>query len=274
MTKHELKDALISLGVNAGMVLEVHSSLSSFGHLEGGAITLIDTLKEIVTPEGSIFMPALRLSPELELTEEDRRMGITVKIKLLDADAPRTAMGIIADTFRQLPDTYAGQDTISTAGWGKHGEEAVRSGLQYPIDHGGKALLFGVDIYKLTAMHYMEDATPKEISEMFAPTEEVLSKYPPDKWMTEAGHPPVKAWYTIQQMACDRGLIKETYIGSSKVMFFDILDVVSIYRDELLRDPYGLWGLERTAPMIACATTGSAGTQKRTHRLVETESSF
>ena len=108
VSRQQLKDALINLGVNAGMVLEVHSSLSSFGHLEGGAMTLIDTLKEIVTPEGSIFMPALRLSPEYELTEEDRKMGMTVKIKLLDPDAPRTAMGIIADTFRQLPDTYAG----------------------------------------------------------------------------------------------------------------------------------------------------------------------
>ena len=73
VSRQQLKDALINLGVNAGMVLEVHSSLSSFGHLEGGAMTLIDTLKEIVTPEGSIFMPALRLSPEYELTEEDRK---------------------------------------------------------------------------------------------------------------------------------------------------------------------------------------------------------
>ena len=28
-------------------------------------------------------------------------------------------------------------------------------------------------------------------------------------------------------------------------MFFDILDVVSIYREELLRDPYGLWGITK-----------------------------
>ena len=50
------------------MVLEVHSSLSSFGEHEGGAETVINTLKEIVTEEGSIFMPALRLSRELPLT--------------------------------------------------------------------------------------------------------------------------------------------------------------------------------------------------------------
>ena len=62
VTKNELKESLKSLGVCKGMTLEVHSSLSSFGELEGGAETVIDTLKELVTEEGSIFMPALRLS--------------------------------------------------------------------------------------------------------------------------------------------------------------------------------------------------------------------
>ena len=100
ITKEELKTALQKLGIEKGMTLEVHSSLSSFGELEGGAETVIDTLKELVTEEGSIFMPALRLSKELDLSEEDKKLGITVKIKILEADAEKTAMGILADTFR------------------------------------------------------------------------------------------------------------------------------------------------------------------------------
>ena len=133
-------------------------------------------------------------------------------------------------------------DNFMVSGLGD-GKEAIRGGLDYAINNGGKALLLGVDIYKLTAMHYMEGATPDDINKIYAPSEEINAKYPPDKWFMEAGHPPVKAWYTIQQMAYDRGLIKEAYIGPCKVMFFDILDVVSIYREELIRDPYGLWGL-------------------------------
>ena len=42
--KEMLKNALIDLGVEKGMVLEVHSSLSSFGELEGGAETVINGL--------------------------------------------------------------------------------------------------------------------------------------------------------------------------------------------------------------------------------------
>lgn len=251
VTKNELKQSLKSLGVCKGMILEVHSSLSSFGELEGGAETVIDTLKEIVTEEGSIFMPALSFSRELPLTEEDKKLGITVKIKVLPSDSDRTAMGIIADTFRKSPDTYTGSDTISTSGWGKHGKEAVNSGLDYPIHNGGMALMIGVDIYKLTAMHYVEGITPAEINRQFEPTEEINRKYPPTEWVMEAGHPPVKAWYKIQDMAYEKGLIKETTIGECKIMLFDILAVVSLYENELRRDPYGLWGMTVPAKKVS-----------------------
>lgn len=243
-TKEEFKKALVALGIAKGMALEVHSSLSSFGELEGGAMTVINTLKELVTEEGSVFMPALRLSPELPLTEEDKKLGVTVKIKILDRDEKRTAMGLVADTFRSLPDTYTGNDVISTSGWGAHGKEALKGGLDWAIHNGGKALLLGVDIYKLTAMHYMETATPKDINDRFAPTEEINKIYPPSEWFMEAGHPPIKAWYTIQKMAYEKGLIKEARIGECKAMFFDIWSVVSIYKEELEKNPYKLWGLE------------------------------
>lgn len=241
VSKQDIISALLDLGVAPGMILEVHSSLSSFGMVDGGAKTVIDALKEVVTDEGSIFMPALRLSRELDLSEEDKSLGITVKIKVLPRDEKCTAMGAVADTFRLLPDTYTGEDVISTSGWGRYGKEAIVSGLGYAIDHGGKALLFGVDIYKLTAMHYVEEITPEYINKLYEPSEEINKKYPPEGWFMEAGHPPVKAWYKIQEKAFERKLIKETFIGDCRVWFFDIKEVISIYEEELKNDPYGLW---------------------------------
>lgn len=244
MNKTELIEELKRVGLQEGMEIEVHSSLSSFGYVEGGADTVIEALMECVTKRGSIFMPSLCFGPELELTEEDRDMGITVKIKILSEDAPKTAMGIIADTFRQREDVMTGTGVIRTSGWGLHADEAAKGGLNYVIQNGGKALLLGVDIYKLTAMHYMEDIMPKEISDIFAPTEEVNRKYPPSEWLVECGKPPVKPWYTIQDMAYKKGIIKEGYIGNCKYMFFDIWDVVSLYRKELEMNPFKLYGLE------------------------------
>lgn len=244
MNKSELVNEFKRIGLAEGMELEVHSSLSSFGYVEGGAKIVIEALMECVGNNGSIFMPALRLSPAMELTEEDKNMGITVKIKVLEEDALRTDMGIIADTFRQRGDVVTGKGVIRTSGWGINADEAVKGGLDYVIHNGGKALLLGVDIYKLTAMHYMEDILPKEISNFFAPTEEMCKKYPPEEWFIEAGELPVKPWYTIQDIAYEKGLIKDGYIGKCKYMFFDIWDVVSIYRKELEKDAFKLYGLK------------------------------
>lgn len=245
MKKTELIEGLKKLGLQEGMEIEVHSSLSSFGYVEGGAETVIEALMECVTEQGSIFMPSLCFGPALELTEEDKNMGIITKIRILPEDEPRTAMGIVADTFRQREDVVTGKGLIRTSGWGLHADEAVKSGLNYAIHNGGKALLLGVDIYKLTAMHYMEDIMPKEINEIFAPTAEVCNQYPPDEWMVECGEPPVKPWYTIQDMAYQKGIIKDGYIGKCKYMFFDIWDVVSLYRKELETNPFQLYGLEK-----------------------------
>lgn len=77
MDKSFIVNALRKNGVQEGMCLEVHSSLKSFGHVEGGAESVISALKECVASTGTIFMPALRLSPALALTEEDKKLGIT-----------------------------------------------------------------------------------------------------------------------------------------------------------------------------------------------------
>ncbi|MBP3656689.1 MAG: AAC(3) family N-acetyltransferase [Clostridia bacterium] len=243
MNREELVIELRRIGLQPGMEIEVHSSLRSLGDVEGGAETVVDALMECVGQGGSIFMPALRLSLPEELSADDRRMGITQKLRILPEDAARTGMGAVADAFRLRPDVMTGKGVIRTSGWGLHAEEAARGGLDYVIRHGGKALLLGVDIYKLTAMHYMEDILPTEISAIFAPAKEVEAVYPPDKWFIETGEPPVRAWYTIQRMAYERGVIREGTIGSCKAMFFDIMDVVGIYREELERDPFGLYGL-------------------------------
>ncbi len=65
MNRSELTAAFRNIGVTSGMELEVHGSLSSFGHIDGGAKAVISALKDCVGESGSIFMPALRLSPAL-----------------------------------------------------------------------------------------------------------------------------------------------------------------------------------------------------------------
>ncbi|MBQ8767048.1 MAG: AAC(3) family N-acetyltransferase [Clostridia bacterium] len=244
ITYKNLVDAFREIGIERGTILEVHSSLSSFGYVEGGAETVISALKDVVGTDGSIFMPSLRLSHELPLTDKDKNLGITVKIKILPEERERSAMGIIADTFRLQHDTVTGDGIFQISGWGKYADKAAKGGLDFAIHNGGMALLLGVDIYKLTAMHYVEDAIPDEINKMFANDESINKTYPQDEWFVETKHPSVKPWYTIQAMAYEKGLIKDGHIGNCKYMYFSIWDVVSLYKQELENNPYKLYGIE------------------------------
>lgn len=124
LNKQDLINGFCKAGINKGDEIEVHSSLSSFGYVDGGAETVISALKKAVGDNGSIFMPALRLSPELPLTEEDKKAGITSKIKILPENRMHSAMGIIADTFRMMPDTVTGDGIFAVSGWGRNANEA------------------------------------------------------------------------------------------------------------------------------------------------------
>ena len=241
ISKKDIMDGLKRIGVKPGIELEVHSSLKSFGFVDGGAETVIDALKGAVGTNGSIFMPALRLSINLPLSEEDKKNGLLRKIKVLSPEEKHSAMGIVADTFRLLSDTQVGEGTFAISAWGKNADK-VSTGLQYLIDNGGKALLLGVDIYSLTAMHYVENNMPKDISNMIK-SPEIDAIYPPEEWYVENGMPPVQPWYTIQNMAYEKRLIKDEKVGNCKCMFFDISDVINLYKDELIRDPYKLYGI-------------------------------
>ena len=124
LNKQDLINGFCKAGINKGDEIEVHSSLSSFGYVDGGAETVISALKKAVGDNGSIFMPALRLSPELPLTEDDKKAGITSKIKILPENRTHSAMGIIADTFRMMPDTVTGDGIFAVSGWGRNANEA------------------------------------------------------------------------------------------------------------------------------------------------------
>lgn len=239
----EFAHGLHQLGVMSGMALEVHCSLSQFGHVEGGADTIISTLMETVGTNGSLIMPSFRLSPALPLTDEDKHLGLTTKIQILSEDQKLTAMGIVSDTFRQRPDVITGNGIFRVSAWGKDANlHSVN--FQHLIDSDGYALLLGVDIYKLSTMHYVEDELPVEIRNRFKSSTEAIAKYPENQWFIESWEPEVKPWYAIQKEAYSKGFIKDIHIGNAKCMFFKVRPVIELYRQALLERPFDLYGLQ------------------------------
>ena len=59
VTKTNITESLKELGVKNGDVLLFHSSLKSFGFVEGGADAVIDGVLDAVLPNGTAVVPTL-----------------------------------------------------------------------------------------------------------------------------------------------------------------------------------------------------------------------
>jgi aminoglycoside 3-N-acetyltransferase len=57
LTAADLLERWRRLGLRNGMALIVHSSLSSLGHVEGGAAAVVASLRHAVGPMGTIVVP-------------------------------------------------------------------------------------------------------------------------------------------------------------------------------------------------------------------------
>ena len=58
LTKDKLIAGLQSLGITGSQILEVHTKISAFHYVVGGAKTIVDALMELCQNGGTILMPA------------------------------------------------------------------------------------------------------------------------------------------------------------------------------------------------------------------------
>jgi len=111
--KEDYLAALGAVGVTRGQVLMVHSSLSQFGYVEGGAETVIDALLEAIGPEGTLAMPTLSCS--------------WVGRPPYDPRTTPSRVGAITEAFRRRPGVVrSGHPTHSVAAMGPKAGEIVR----------------------------------------------------------------------------------------------------------------------------------------------------
>jgi aminoglycoside 3-N-acetyltransferase len=150
-----------SLGLQADSGAMVHSSLSSFGHVLGGARTVIDALMEVITPEGTLMMPSFNHGgPFGPGGPGYYHPGET-----------RTTNGAVADLFWRLPGVQRSLDpTHPIAAWGKDAQRYTRGhhrtltmGPESPLGllgaEGGYGLLLGVGYGSNTFHHIVEMST-------------------------------------------------------------------------------------------------------------------
>jgi len=154
----EIADDLKRVGVRAGGVLLVHSSLSSMGHVPGGAETVIQGLLEALGPEGTLLMPALSYE------------HVSAKQPYFDVRRTPSNIGAIPETFRRRAGTRRSMHpTHSVCAVGRRTAELLRGheldttpcGTQSPFHKlpnvRGQILMLGCGLLPNTSMHAIEE---------------------------------------------------------------------------------------------------------------------
>lgn len=96
LDRASLSSQLLALGVKPGGTLLVHSSLSSLGHVAGGADTLLDALLDALGPDGTLAVPTLSYlfvtpdSPRFNITTTPSNVGALSAAVLRRAGAHRS----------------------------------------------------------------------------------------------------------------------------------------------------------------------------------------
>jgi aminoglycoside 3-N-acetyltransferase len=175
-TRSSLAAEFNAAGLQTGMTVLVHSSLSSLGWVCGGAVAVVQALLDVVTEKGTLVMPAhsgdlsnpanWQHPPVPESWWEEIRETMPA---FHPAFTPTRGMGAIPEVFRTMPGVLRSHHpTVSFAAYGRHAENiidnhtlnhsmGVGSPLQKIYDLDGWVLLIGVGFGNNTSFHLAED---------------------------------------------------------------------------------------------------------------------
>lgn len=166
---------LRALGLEAGMTVMVHSSLSKLGFVAGGAQSVVAALLEVVGPSGTLMMPthsgALTDPADWQHPPVPEEWWQTLRDEMpaFDQDlTPTRSMGVIAECFRHAPGVKrSNHPTVSAAAMGPNADALTKDhqladrfgttspqGRLYELD--GYVLLLGVDHANNTSLHLSE----------------------------------------------------------------------------------------------------------------------
>jgi aminoglycoside 3-N-acetyltransferase len=227
----DIRSALRSLGVRAGDLLAVHSSLSSFGgNVEGGADSVVDALLASVSPGGSVFVPTFNYG----------------QLPFDPATTPSLA-GAITEAFRRRPEALRSrQPTHSWSGVGPAAREVLEGheratpfGRGSPIwrlwERDARVLLLGVDHRANSMIHVAEETLDlpylqqTRVAKLLRPDnsiDEVTVRRPGHSGGFNKVEPPLRA----------AGMVCEATVGQSKFTLIGGHDLVAAAQAMLRRD--------------------------------------
>lgn len=164
-----------TLGLSEGDTVLVHSSLRSLGWVSGGAQAVVEALQTVLTPSGTLVMPAFTSQYSDPSTwsnppvPEDWKPTIReTRPPFRPAVTPTRGVGAVPECFRSCPDTVRSRHPVfSFAAWGSAAEEITadhgfdnglgeNSPLARLYERDASVLFLGTDHNTNTSFHLAE----------------------------------------------------------------------------------------------------------------------
>jgi aminoglycoside 3-N-acetyltransferase len=246
VNKEEIKAGLRKLGLRKGDSVGVHSSLKSFGRMEGGADAVIDALLETVGEDGNIVMSTHSANlVEVQRTPEEIAMGVSWLFKISPYDPQKTPVrtGTIPETFRKRSGVIRGSDpSNSVAALGPRARE-LSEGWHKLLELDGYILLIGVGLDRCTAMHLAEKRVrfPERILKKITPPKWLLEKYSGGEWEWDFG--PYPDFAKLTKPCLERGIMEMVTVGESTLRLVRLRELIDLYVKYLEKDPDLFYGV-------------------------------
>jgi aminoglycoside 3-N-acetyltransferase len=257
VTQRDIEIALRVLGLEAGDLCLFHSSLKSFGYVEGGAETVIAAMESVIGPEGTLVAPTLC------------QVDFFNSYKTWHLDKP-SDVGYLTEYFRKLPGAYrSDQATHSVAARGKEareltwehslrgphispfGEYAFSDGSPWVklCEKNGKVLFLGVSMLYFTLKHLVESRYVEWVLDQIEDPERKERALAGIKTFDrESGAWPYYNSVRMQDKLEEAGLLRRTVCGKAtllcveakKACDFSLMQLQTC-PDEWVREPARTW---------------------------------
>lgn len=243
LTFRNLSSAFHNLDLGDKPVI-VHASLSAFGEVQGGAVTMLGALRSVTD---SLLMPAFTYKTMIVPENGPLNNGISYgsakdanrMAEFFDPKMPADkSVGVIAETLRQLPDARRSIHPILSFAGVSANQAIFAQTLQEPFapikvlaEADGWVLLLGVDHTVNTSIHYGEQLAGRRQFTRWALTYNGITACP--RWPGCSNGfgaiSPHLDWFT-----------QKVQVGSALVQAIPLISLLDIVQELISEDRYAL----------------------------------
>ena len=219
VTRADIEAGLRDLGLSAGDIVLVHSSLSSLGHVEGGARAVVEAFLAVLGPAGTLAVPTFGSFGAISDLVRDH-------VNAVASLHPMASVAAIGSRAEEICRDHWKAETA-------HGEGTPYMRM---ADLGGYVCLLGVDEDRNTTLHAVEELLRLPY---LTTTDEVTFPTPEGEitrsWDFFPG--PHRDFIGLDRLLRQRGILNLGRIGSAAVRLMRSREVIDCLLDVGREDP-------------------------------------